>query len=213
MSAGAEKPTMAAPGRRRGARPGAPRASRCEASNSSRWAATSARSRAVTGDPLATNRLQVMTVVCTTSQVLVIGTGAAFRRRPGDDLVGILDVAGLAVHAIRGINLQTAAPGLVGHHFVHARGAEVLAGIAVLLRAAGGADRGIGDFQVDRLRFIVRVSREEDERYPVARRQRARAPLPVRRLELVELFEPGEIRGVLQRPWRVAESQRFPTRN
>src|SRR5437868_3083921 len=42
----------------------------------------------------------------TVLQILVIRTRAAFRRDPVDDLVWVLDVAGLAVHAVGGIDLQ-----------------------------------------------------------------------------------------------------------
>ena len=37
---------------------------------------------------------------------VVLRPSAAFRRHPVDDLVGVHDVAGLAVHAVRGVDLQ-----------------------------------------------------------------------------------------------------------
>src|SRR6185436_10774672 len=37
------------------------------------------------------------------SEILVVGSRSAFWRDPGDDLVRILDVAGLAVHAVGGV--------------------------------------------------------------------------------------------------------------
>src|SRR5207253_4460940 len=40
------------------------------------------------------------------SEPLVVGSATAFGRGPGDDLVGIGDVAGLAVNAVRGVDLE-----------------------------------------------------------------------------------------------------------
>ena len=76
------------------------------------------------------------------SEVGVVGPTAALRRRPGDDPVGILDVAGLAVHAVGGIHLQAAAARAIVHHLVDAGRAEARAGIAVFGRAARGAQVG-----------------------------------------------------------------------
>src|SRR5690606_18710098 len=94
-------------------------------------------------------------------QVLVIGTGTALGRDPGDDLVRILDVAGLAVHAVGGVDLQPPS-GLVFHHLVHAGGAEAGAGIAVFDRASLHADRGVGHLQVHRLVLVVLGGRVVD---------------------------------------------------
>src|SRR5690348_886123 len=88
------------------------------------------------------------------SQVLVVRTAAAFRRGPGDDLVRVLDVAGLAMHAVRRVDLQALA-GAVGHDLVDAGGAETLARIAVFLDALGDADIRVGDLEVDRLILVV----------------------------------------------------------
>src|SRR5690606_15300831 len=73
-------------------------------------------------------------------QVLVVRPRTAFRRHPGDDLVGILDVAGLAVDAVGGVDLQPASDSPIGagilDHLVHPGRAEALARVAVLDRAA-----------------------------------------------------------------------------
>src|SRR3989338_7007649 len=52
--------------------------------------------------------------------VRVVRPAAAFRRDPDDVLRGILDVAGLAMHAVLRVDLQARAGGLV-HDFVDAR--------------------------------------------------------------------------------------------
>src|SRR5512137_2469608 len=73
------------------------------------------------------------TVVSTGSQLPVPGSAAALGRDPGDHLVGIHDVAGLAVHAVARTEAQVrAAGGGVENHLVDVRRAEVLAGVAVL---------------------------------------------------------------------------------
>src|SRR2546426_5075054 len=61
------------------------------------------------------------------SQILVIGSSTAFRRHPGDDLVRIRDIARLAVHTVRGVDLQPERSGLgfVRDHLVNVGGAEV----------------------------------------------------------------------------------------
>src|SRR5215210_1218739 len=71
---------------------------------------------------------------------LVLRSAATLRRNPVDHLVGIHDVAGLAVNAVGGIDLQPL-PALAGvHHFVDIGRAEPQAGVAVLLAAAGRTD-------------------------------------------------------------------------
>src|SRR5258708_2714561 len=149
----------------------------CALSNCKRCADTSALQRSMTVWGL------LVTASADGLQILVVGPRAALRRRPGNDLVWILDVAGLAVDAIRRIDLQPPPAGAVRDHLVHAGGTEVLARIAVFLRAAGYADRGIGHFEVNGLRLVVGVSGEEDEGNAVSRGQRALGPLPIRRLE------------------------------
>src|SRR5271157_6227250 len=68
----------------------------------------------------------------------VIWPAATFWHGPINDLVGIGDVARLAMNAIGGVDLQLQRVALFGH-FVDRRGTKILAGIAVLFHAAGGA--------------------------------------------------------------------------
>src|ERR1700730_6104101 len=91
--------------------------------NSSRCAAVSSRRREATDLLAVANRLFV-------SEAVVIGAGTAFRWYPSNLTgVGFLDVACLAVHAVRGVDLQFLAAFAVGNHFVHVRGAEVGTGV------------------------------------------------------------------------------------
>src|SRR5260370_8343358 len=59
--------------------------------------------------------------ICLENRVLhalVVGAAAAFGDDPVNDLVGIGDVARLAVHAIRGVDFQLPVPGSFLGHFV-----------------------------------------------------------------------------------------------
>ena len=67
---------------------------------------------------------------------------------------GIHDVARLAVHAVRRVDLQAAAALPVVHHLVDVRGTEAHARVAILLAADGVADLGVHQ-QVDRLILLV----------------------------------------------------------
>ena len=99
-------------------------------------------------------------------QVFVVGAAAAFGRDPGDDLVGVQDVAGLAVNAVGGVQVNLLAAVFL-HHFVHGGRAEVLAGVAELDGAAVVADVGVVDQQVRRLVFLVLGRRVKDVGEPV----------------------------------------------
>jgi hypothetical protein len=46
-------------------------------------------------------------------QILIVRSSPTLRRYPVDDLVRILDVAGLAVHAVGGVDLQALAGGFI----------------------------------------------------------------------------------------------------
>ena len=85
-------------------------------------------------------------------QLLILRTATALGRNPGDDLVGIHDVAGLAVEAVREVeegNFATA----VGRRLrlVDAGRAEMETGVPVLLGAARDTGLRIDDQQVCRL--------------------------------------------------------------
>ena len=66
----------------------------------------------------------------------IIRPAAALRRDPGDVLVGILDIARLAVHAVLRVDLVLRAPGGVLQPFIDAGRAVALAepGEDVVLR-------------------------------------------------------------------------------
>src|SRR5260370_26528806 len=88
----------------------------------------------------------------------VARAAAALGGDPGDDAVGVHDVAGLAVDAVGGVDLQALGSwgrGCVGDHLVDGGGTEALAGVGVLGRAAGRADGGVGDVEVDGLVLLV----------------------------------------------------------
>ena len=87
-------------------------------------------------------------------EILIIRTRPTLWCHPGDDFVGVLDIAGLAVHAVGGVDLQAFSGG-VFYYLVDAGGAEAGAGVVVFLGAAGDADRCVGDLQVHRLVFVV----------------------------------------------------------
>ena len=73
------------------------------------------------------------------SHAFIVRASAAFGDYPVNDLVGIGDVAGFAVDAVGGVDLELESVFLL-HGFVDGGGAEILAGIAVLDTAAIGAN-------------------------------------------------------------------------
>ncbi len=88
---------------------------------------------------------------------IVIRAAAALGWNPGNDLIGVLNVASLAVHAVRGIQADALAMGrgFVVHHLVDVRGAEILARAAKLFHATLIADVGVLNQQVRRLIFFM----------------------------------------------------------
>src|ERR1700728_2669984 len=68
------------------------------------------------------------------SHAVVIRPAAAFRRHPGDHLVRVHDVAGLAMYAVGEVDVQLFAFRPF-HHFIHRGRAKMLARIAKLLHA------------------------------------------------------------------------------
>src|SRR5689334_21707499 len=85
---------------------------------------------------------------------LVIRPATALGGHPVDDLIRIGDVAGLAVYAVREVDLQPP-PAFLFHHFVDGRRAKILARAAVFENAAVDANVGIENMQVARLIFFV----------------------------------------------------------
>src|SRR5260370_20774515 len=70
---------------------------------------------------------------------LVVWAAAAFRHHPINNLVRVRNVARLAMHAVRGANLQLHAAFRFLGHFVHGCATKRLPGIPVLLAALGCA--------------------------------------------------------------------------
>src|SRR5580704_16476853 len=88
------------------------------------------------------------------SHTFVVWAASAFGRDPVDDLVGVGDVAGFAVDAIGGVDLQFGGT-FLGDHFVDGRGTKILAGVAVFADAAVDADIRFENDQVAGLIFLM----------------------------------------------------------
>src|SRR5688500_1624438 len=87
----------------------------------------------------------------TALHAFVLWTATALGRHPVDDLIRIHDVAGLTVHAVRGVDLQLLLAFSSVDHLVDVGRAEARAGIAVLFSATGRTDVGVVDDQMRRL--------------------------------------------------------------
>src|SRR5438046_504594 len=98
------------------------------------------------------------------SHAVVIWAATALRGDPGDDLVRVHDVAGLAVYAVGEVHRDLFCAGHIGslNHFVNFGGTEVLARIAVLDSTACVADVSVMDDEVHRLIVIVLSARMID---------------------------------------------------
>src|SRR5215472_3626574 len=85
-----------------------------------------------------------------TSHAVVIRAAATLGRNPGDDLVRVRDVAGLAVDTIGGVQADALAMWLrcVFDQFIDVGGAKILAGAAIFFCAALVADVGVVNDQV-----------------------------------------------------------------
>src|SRR5690606_5525941 len=88
--------------------------------------------------------------------VRVVRTTAAFRRYPGDVLSRILDVTGLAVNTVLGVDLELLAAAVVFlHHFVYAGRAVTLCWLFVLRQVFFQRNFRVGQLQVNRLIFLM----------------------------------------------------------
>ena len=92
----------------------------------------------------------------------VVGTATALGDDPVDNLVGIGDVAGLAVHAIRSVDFQLRWAAGFFHHFIDRGGTKILAGIAVFDDAFRGTSVGVGNAQMAGLILLVARPRVVD---------------------------------------------------
>ena len=78
---------------------------------------------------------------------VVVRSAATFGRNPGDDLIGIGNIASLAVDAIRGVDFQVRARAIrIVLHFINRGRTKMLAGVAVLSRATMIANIEVGNF-------------------------------------------------------------------
>src|SRR5690606_25804414 len=126
-----------------------------------------------------------------------------------DDLVRILDVAGLAVHAVRRVDLQPAAA-FVLDHLVDVGRAEAGAGVAVLDGAALHADGGVMHDQVDGLVLVVVGGGEVHAGQAVGGGAVAVAPAAVGRPVRGQLLQRAAVGLVLQRPRGTAAGDGLP---
>src|SRR6185503_14804774 len=92
---------------------------------------------------------------CSTLELDPLRAAAPLGRGPGDDLIRVHYVAGLAVDAVAGVDLQPQPAPLLRDHFIDRRRAEALARVAVLDGAAVLADRRVGDLEVRGLVLLV----------------------------------------------------------
>ncbi len=93
--------------------------------------------------------------------VRVSRAARAFRRHPGDVLCRVLDVAGLAVNAVLGVDLEALLAVFLGHHFIHAGRAVTLGRFIVHRQVLGDRNARVGQLQVARLLFFVVGTRDE----------------------------------------------------
>ena len=89
-------------------------------------------------------------------QIHIVRSTSAFGRNPGDDLVGVHDVTGLAVNAVGGVERQLLAlPVAAVHHLVDIGRTKSLAGVAEFFGAAGMTDIEVADKEMGRLILFV----------------------------------------------------------
>jgi hypothetical protein len=84
------------------------------------------------------------------SHTVIVRSPATLRRNPRNDLIRVHNVARLAMHAIRKINMN-----LPIHHLVHRRRAEMLARIPKLLNTTMVTNIRIANHQMHRLIIVV----------------------------------------------------------
>src|SRR3990167_6878792 len=91
----------------------------------------------------------------------VVGAASAFGSHPVDVLGRVLDVAGLAVHAVLRIDLKLLLAVFQGDDFVHAGRAVALRRFIVQRQGLGQRNAGVGELQVAGLfLFMVGVGEE-----------------------------------------------------
>src|SRR2546422_4236125 len=139
----------------------------CGGARSSRTVSTAAMT--VTQRTSGLQNLGVRSVVSMAAigslHVGIVGAAAAFRRDPDDVLLRVLDIAGLAVHAVLRVDLQ-ARRGLEVDELIDAGRAVALLRPGIDLQIVQGYGR-ILERQVDRLVLVVVGVGDEHRRQPV----------------------------------------------
>src|SRR5690606_32061705 len=85
----------------------------------------------------------------------VVGAAAAFRGYPDNVLGGVLDIAGLAVDTVLGIDLEALAAVVVAHHLVDPRRAVALGGLVEHRQVVADGNVRVLEGEVDRLILLV----------------------------------------------------------
>src|SRR6266850_1002304 len=99
-------------------------------------------------------------VVGPVSHALVVGAPAPLRRNPGNVSVGVLYVAGFAVDAVLGVDLETWTRGLIDP-FVNARRTIAVRRTGIDVVFGRLLQVHVGDLQVNRLvLFVIGVGQE-----------------------------------------------------
>ena len=141
----------------------------------------------------------------TPSHIRVVRPARTFRHHPGDVLSRILDVAGLAVHAVLGVDGEGRLAVLL-HHFIHPSRAVALGWLVVLRQVLADRDGWIGQLQVTGLVFLVIGVREEHAGKLVE------GQLAVR-LRVLDLLRAGRrLQGRMIRVWILQCERHFPAR-
>ena len=89
------------------------------------------------------------------SQILIVRPCPTLWCHPINNLIGVFDIAGFAMHAITGIDLQALAAGILSD-FINPSWAKPGAWVGVFLDAFGDANIGVANHQMDWLIFFVR---------------------------------------------------------
>ena len=93
--------------------------------------------------------------------VRVRGAAEPFGADPVNILRGVFDIAGLAVHAVLGVDLKSRTV-LFMHDFIHAGGAVSLRGLSVVREVDGNRNARIAQREMARLIFFMVGIRQKD---------------------------------------------------
>ena len=134
------------------------------------------------------------------SHIRIVRAAGTLRNRPGDVLRRVLDIAGFAVDAVLGVDLETRVGAIrLPHDFIHARRAVALRRLVESRQVIGDRNGRILELQMDRLVFFV-VGRRQEDRGELVEGYLAVRLRIVDRLALGRLFQRLVIRlAMLQR--------------